>query len=103
MLDDFIGFHFVNRVRQSMRAQRRVLAYRFRQIRAVNTNAAGENESSNDGIIAIGLGDSLYYAGGAGHVDLPHAVQVEHPCADGIKDKSQVNYGDGASFPQQKE
>src|ERR1700722_10856930 len=100
LLDYLIGLHLVNRVRQGMGAQRTVLAYRFRQIWTVRGDAAGENKPADDGFVAIGFSDSLHHPGCTGHVDVPHAVKIEHAGAHRIEDKRQVNYRDRASLPQ---
>src|SRR5579864_8460633 len=102
LLNDLVGLHFVNRIRQRMRAQGKVLAHRFRQVWTICGNTAGENKSSYDGIITIGFGDRFHHSSRTGHVDLPHPLKVEYTRAHRIEDKSQVNYCDRSSFSQQK-
>jgi hypothetical protein len=102
LLHDFVSFHFVDCIGQRVRAQGKVFAHRFRQVWSVGGNTAGKNKSSYDGFITISFGDSLHYSGRTGHIDLPHAVEIEHTGTDGIQHKSQVDYGDRAGFPQQK-
>src|SRR5271165_4844400 len=98
-----ISLHFMNRVRQTVRAQGKVLAHRFRQVRTVHRNTAGDNELSYDGVVTIGFADGLHDSGSTGYVNLPHTVEIKHAGADWIKHKGQVNQGDRAGFPQQEE
>ena len=85
-----------------MRGQHRFFGRRSRQVRSVRRNAAGENELL-DAVVggAIGFGDGFHHPRRSRHIDLPHALSVEHSGAHRIDHKRQVHDGVGMGIAQQ--
>ncbi len=104
LLHDQIAFFLVDRVGQRVGAEWRVLRDGCGQIGAVCRHAAGKNELPNCGSgIAVGFGNGFHHTSRAGHVDPPHAVNIQNPCALRIDHKRQVHNRRRLQLAQQQQ
>src|SRR5215469_15954206 len=102
LLNDFVRFLLVKRVRKRVSSEGRVFRYRRWKVRSVGRNTARKNELL-DAIIcgSIYFGDGFHDPGGSGHVDLPHVLNVQYPGTYRIDDEGKVHHRVGMGIAQQ--
>ena len=102
LLYDFVRFFLVYGVRQRVRTECRFLSGRRRQVGPVCRDTTGKDELL-DPVVgrSIHFSDSFHYACRAGHIDLPHALDVEHTRAHRINHEGQVDDGEGTGIAKQ--
>src|SRR5207245_8083509 len=102
LLHHAIRFHFVNRIRQSVAAEREIFRDQSRQVRTIRRNAARKNEFLDHRNVAVGFSDRFHHSRRTRHVDLPHAVNVQYPRANWIDHERQVHDGYSTSSAQKQ-
>ena len=90
-----VRFFLVNRVWKGVGFEGRFLRHGTGQIGAVRGNAARKNELADAAVfVAVRLRDGLHDASSAGHIDVPHAIDVEHAGTLRVDDKGEVHHGE---------
>src|ERR1700751_17336 len=93
LLHDQVGFLLVNGVRKRVSLEGKLFRYRVGEIGPVGGTAAGKNELPEAAVfVSVRLGDRLHDVRSAGHVDVPHAVDIEHAGSLRVDDKGEMHH-----------
>ncbi len=79
----------------------RVFLHRAAGLRTISRNAAGKDELPDVAAGAVDDADRFHHARGAGNVDLPHALEIEHAGLLRVENEGEMDDGLRAGCAQQ--